>query len=151
MKNLFFWTNLSALTILGITISFSVSVLPFLPAASATPFYLAQYNPSPEEQTLINKIDALLKEEAQLAINTQQKIFFILTPEQQEDYLVATQGQNSAAELLKAIISFPYNDTQAYIVKNIMEEEVMPKHTDLSNQIVALLNQLQGLKELRGQ
>ncbi|MFM7383465.1 MAG: hypothetical protein ACKO1W_10510 [Microcystaceae cyanobacterium] len=145
MKTLSFWTNISALMILGITISFSPSILSFSPAI-ATPLYVAQYNPSPEEQALVQKVQSLLKEQEQLIFNTQQKIFLILTPEQQQEFLLATKGKREPMELLSAILDLKYNDTQTYVVKTIIGE-ASPKMDSLSKQILPLMNQLAELHE----
>ena len=145
MKTLSFWTKLSTLTILSITISFSPSILSFSPAI-ATPLYLAQYKPSPEEQALINQVEALQQEESQLILNTQQKIFLILTPEQQQEFLLATKEKRDPQELLSIILDLKYNDTQIYLIKMIINETV-PKLESLSDRILASMNQLKRLRE----
>lgn len=132
MKTLSFWTKLSTLTILGITISFSPSILSFSPAI-ATPLYLAQAKRSPQVEALASQIQSLMKEQDQLITNAQQKIFLILTPEQQREFQLASQEKREPR--------IQYNDTQAYVVKLIMDE-TEPKVMALEKQLDGLMKQL---------
>ena len=132
MKTLSFLTTLSAVTILGMTISFSPSIFPVSPAI-ATPLYVAQAKRSPQVEALASQIQSLMKEQNQLIANAQQKIFLILTPEQQQEFQLASQEKREPR--------IQYNDTQAYVVKLIMDE-TEPKVMALEKQLDGLMKQL---------
>lgn len=132
MKNLAFLTKLSAFTILGITISFASVNLLSLPAI-ATPLYLAQAQYSPQAQALANQIQKLMQEQNQLISNAEQKIFLILTPEQQQELQLAGQEKRKP--------NIQFNETQAYVVK-LINEETEPKVMDLQKQLDGLIQQL---------